>query len=249
MPDNVMLNVSDLVVRYGAIHAVRGINLEIAQGEIVALIGANGAGKTTVARAIAGLLPYRGEIAFEGEVLKPDNAERNLRRGIALVPEGRGILGTMTVQDNLLMGLYTRRDKAQAAKDLAALLERFSILAERRHLLASLMSGGEQQMLAIARALLSKPKLLLLDEPSLGLAPKMTDAVFAMIGDLRREGLTVLLVEQKARQTLKIADRAYLMETGRVITSGPAKQLIDDPVVSETFLGGRAAPVTSTHAG
>jgi len=239
-----MLKVSDLVVRYGAIQAVRGIALDIAQGEIVALIGANGAGKTTVARAIAGLLPYRGEIAFAGEVLKPNSAERNLRRGIALVPEGRGILGTMTVQDNLLMGLYTRRDRAQAAKDLAALLERFSILAERRHLLASLMSGGEQQMLAIARALLSKPKLLLLDEPSLGLAPKMTDAVFAMIQDLRREGLTVLLVEQKARQTLKIADRAYLMETGRVITSGPAGELIDDPVVSETFLGGRAA---ATH--
>jgi branched-chain amino acid transport system ATP-binding protein len=237
-----MLKVSDLIVRYGAIQAVRGIGLDIAQGEIVALIGANGAGKTTVARAIAGLLPYRGEITFNDEVLKPDNAERNLRRGIALVPEGRGILGTMTVQDNLLMGLYTRGDKAQAQKDLAALLERFSILAERRHLLASLISGGEQQMLAIARALLSKPKLLLLDEPSLGLAPKMTDAVFAMIQDLRREGLMVLLVEQKARQTLKIADRAYLMETGRVITSGAAKELIDDPVVSETFLGGRAAP-------
>ena len=241
MSGQMLLTARDLVVRYGAIQAVRGITLEIAQGEIVALIGANGAGKTTVARAIAGLLPYRGEIAFEGEALKPNNAERNLRRGIALVPEGRGILGTMTVQDNLLMGLYTRSDKAQAQRDLATLLERFSILAERRHLLASLMSGGEQQMLAIARALLSKPKLLLLDEPSLGLAPKMTDAVFAMIADLRREGLTVLLVEQKARQTLKIADRAYLMETGRVITSGAASELIDDPVVSETFLGGRAA--------
>ena len=241
MPGNVMLGVRDLIVRYGAIQAVRGINLDIARGEIVALIGANGAGKTTVARAVAGLLPYRGEIAFENEILKPDNAERNLRRGIALVPEGRGILGTMSVQDNLLMGLYTRADKAQAMKDLSGLLERFPILAERRHLLASLMSGGEQQMLAIARALLSKPKLLLLDEPSLGLAPKMTSTVFAMIEDLRRDGLTVLLVEQKARQTLKIADRAYLMETGRVITSGPAKELMDDPVVSETFLGGRAA--------
>jgi branched-chain amino acid transport system ATP-binding protein len=241
MPGNAMLSVRDLIVRYGAIQAVRGINLDIARGEIVALIGANGAGKTTVARAIAGLLPYSGEIAFENEILKPDNAERNLRRGIALVPEGRGILGTMSVHDNLLMGLYTRADKAQAMKDLAVLSERFPILAERRHLLASLMSGGEQQMLAIARALLSKPKLLLLDEPSLGLAPKMTATVFAMIEDLRREGLTVLLVEQKARQTLKIADRAYLMETGRVITSGPAKELMDDPVVSETFLGGRAA--------
>jgi branched-chain amino acid transport system ATP-binding protein len=240
-----MLDVRDLVVRYGAIQAVRGIDLEIAKGEIVALIGANGAGKTTVARAIAGLLPYRGQVSFEGDVLKPDSAERNLRRGIALVPEGRGILGTMTVNDNLLMGLYTRADKAQAMRDLAALLERFPILAERRGLLASLLSGGEQQMLAIARALLSKPKLLLLDEPSLGLAPKMVDAVFAMIGDLRRTGLTVLLVEQKARQALKIADRAYLMETGRVVTSGPASRLIDDPVVSDTFLGGRATPAAS----
>lgn len=239
-----MLKARDLIVRYGAIQAVRGIDLDIAKGEIVALIGANGAGKTTVARAIAGLLPYRGEIIFEGEVLKPDNAERNLRRGIALVPEGRGILGTMTVQDNLLMGLYTRADKAQAMKDLAALLERFPILAERRHLLASLMSGGEQQMLAIARALLSRPKLLLLDEPSLGLSPRMTDTVFTMIQHLRREGLTLLLVEQKARQALKIADRACLMETGRVIASGPANELIDDPVVSETFLGGRATPPT-----
>jgi branched-chain amino acid transport system ATP-binding protein len=240
-----MLDVRDLVVRYGAIQAVRGIDLEIAKGEIVALIGANGAGKTTVARAIAGLLPYRGQVSFEGDVLKPDSAERNLRRGIALVPEGRGILGTMTVNDNLLMGIYTRADKAQAMRDLAALLERFPILAERRGLLASLLSGGEQQMLAIARALLSKPKLLLLDEPSLGLAPKMVDAVFAMIEDLRRTGLTVLLVEQKARQALKIADRAYLMETGRVVTSGPASRLIDDPVVSDTFLGGRATPAAS----
>jgi branched-chain amino acid transport system ATP-binding protein len=140
------------------------------------------------------------------------------------------------------MGLYVRRDKAQAHKDLDALLRRFPILSDRLQLLASLMSGGEQQMLAIARALLSKPKLLLLDEPSLGLAPKMTEAVFAMIQDLRQDGLTVLLVEQKARQTLKIADRAYLMETGRVITSGPAQELIDDPLVSETFLGGRPAP-------
>jgi len=234
-----MLTVRNLAVRYGAIQAVRGIDLDIAQGEIIALIGSNGAGKTTVARAVAGLLPYRGEITFEGEVLKPNSAERNLRRGIALVPEGRGILGSMSVEENLLMGLYTRTDRAQGAADLAEVFKRFPILAERRQLLASLMSGGEQQLLAIARALLSKPKLLLLDEPSLGLAPKMTDTVFEIIQNLRRGGLTVLLVEQKARQTLKIADRAYLMETGRMITSGPARALIDDPVVSETFLGGR----------
>jgi branched-chain amino acid transport system ATP-binding protein len=238
-----MLTVRNLSVRYGAIQAVRGIDLDIAEGEIVALIGANGAGKTTVARAIAGLLPYRGEIAFQNETLRPNNAERNLKRGIALVPEGRGILGSMSVEENLLMGLYTRSDKAQGMTDLAVMLTRFPILAERRHVLASLLSGGEQQMLAIARALLSKPRLLLLDEPSLGLAPKMTATVFEMVQNLRREGLTVLLVEQKARQTLKIADRAYLMETGRVITSGPAQALVDDPVVSETFLGGR---VTNT---
>ena len=235
-----MLTVRDLSVRYGAIQAVRGIDLDVAKGEIVALIGANGAGKTTVARAIAGLLPYQGKIAFENETLRPNSAERNLRRGIALVPEGRGILGSMSVEENLLMGLYIRTDKAQGLSDLAAMLERFPILAERRHVLANLLSGGEQQMLAIARALLSKPRLLLLDEPSLGLAPKITAAVFQMIQELRREGLTVLLVEQKARQTLKIADRAYLMETGRVVTSGPAQALIGDPVVSETFLGGRA---------
>jgi branched-chain amino acid transport system ATP-binding protein len=238
-----MLTVRNLSVRYGAIQAVRGIDLDVAEGEIVALIGANGAGKTTVARAIAGVLPYRGEIAFQNKTLKPNNAERNLGRGIALVPEGRGILGSMSVEENLLMGLYTRTDKAQGLSDLAGMLTRFPILGERRHVLASLMSGGEQQMLAIARALLSKPKLLLLDEPSLGLAPKMTATVFEMVQDLRHEGLTVLLVEQKARQTLKIADRAYLMETGRVVTSGPAQALIDDPVISETFLGGRV-----THA-
>ena len=238
-----MLTVRNLSVRYGAIQAVRGIDLDIAEGEIVALIGANGAGKTTVARAIAGLLPYRGEIAFQNETLRPNNAERNLKRGIALVPEGRGILGSMSVEENLLMGLYTRSDKAQGMTDLAVMLTRFPILAERRHVLASLLSGGEQQMLAIARALLSKPRLLLLDEPSLGLAPKMTSTLFEMVQNLRREGLTVLLVEQKARQTLKIADRAYLMETGRVVTSGPAQALVDDPVVSETFLGGR---VTNT---
>ena len=235
-----MLTVRNLSVRYGAIQAVRGIDLDVAKGEIVALIGANGAGKTTVARAIAGLLPYQGAIAFENEALRPNSAERNLRRGIALVPEGRGILGSMSVEENLLMGLYIRTDKAQGLSDLAAMLERFPILSERRHVLANLLSGGEQQMLAIARALLSKPRLLLLDEPSLGLAPKITAAVFQMIQELRREGLTVLLVEQKARQTLKIADRAYLMETGRVVTSGPAQALIGDPVVSETFLGGRA---------
>jgi branched-chain amino acid transport system ATP-binding protein len=236
-----MLEIRNLHVSYGAISAVRGVDLDIAVGEIVALVGANGAGKTTVARAIAGLLPYQGEIRYAGRLLKPNSAERNLRLGVALVPEGRGILSSMTVGENLLMGLYTRIDRDQAAADLADVQSRFPILAERRDTMASLLSGGEQQMLAIARALLSKPKLLLLDEPSLGLAPKMTNFVFEMVLRLRDEGLTVLLVEQKARQALKIAGRAYLMETGRVLTSGPARELLEDHVLANAFLGAGAS--------
>jgi branched-chain amino acid transport system ATP-binding protein len=235
-----MLQIRNLHVSYGDISAVRGVDLDVAAGEIVALVGANGAGKTTVARAIAGLLPYQGEIRYAGRLLKPNSAERNLRLGVALVPEGRGILSSMTVGENLLMGLYTRTDRDQAAADLADVQSRFPILAERRDTMASLLSGGEQQMLAIARALLSKPKLLLLDEPSLGLAPKMTDFVFEIVLRLRDEGLTVLLVEQKARQALKIAGRAYLMETGRVLTSGPARELLEDHVLANAFLGAGA---------
>jgi branched-chain amino acid transport system ATP-binding protein len=185
-------------------------------------------------------LRYQGQILYAGCPLRPNSAERNLRLGIALVPEGRGILASMTVEENLLMGVYTRSDKAQAVADLADVATRFPILSERRNMMASLLSGGEQQMLAIARALLSKPKLLLLDEPSLGLAPKMTNFVFEMIVRLRDEGLTVLLVEQKARQALKIADRAYLMETGRILTSGVSRDLLEDPVLSKAFLGAGA---------
>jgi branched-chain amino acid transport system ATP-binding protein len=233
-----MLTIRGLQVCYGAITAVRGVDLDIKQGEIVALLGANGAGKSTIARSIAGLLAFQGDITYQGEKLVPNAAEKNLRRGIALVPEGRGILARMTVYENLLMGIYTRPDKAEAMADVGRMLERFPILGKRRDGLASLLSGGEQQMLAIGRALLSKPKLLLLDEPSLGLAPLMTDTLFKMIAQFRDEGLTVLLVEQKARQTLKIVDRAYLLETGRVVTSGTAQALINDPTVSDAFLGG-----------
>jgi branched-chain amino acid transport system ATP-binding protein len=232
-----MLQIRNLNVSYGAISAVRGIDLDVAEGEIVALVGANGAGKTTVARAIAGLLPYQGEILYAGRRLKPNSAERNLRLGIALVPEGRGILASMTVGENLLMGIYARSDREQAAADLADVQSRFPILTERRNTMAGLLSGGEQQMLAISRALLSKPKLLLLDEPSLGLAPKMTDFVFEMVVRLREEGLTVLLIEQKARQALKIAGRAYLMETGRISTSGLARNLLENEILSKAFLG------------
>ena len=233
-----MLTVRGLEVFYGPIRALRGIDIEVRAGEIVALIGANGAGKTTTVRAIAGLGPFRGEITYEGRKLRPDRAELNLRAGICLVPEGRGILGRMSVEDNMLMGIYCRTDRAQAIADCGQMFERFPILKERRHSAANLLSGGEQQMLAIARALLTRPRLLLLDEPSLGLAPKISDFVFRLIADLRRDGLTVLLVEQKARQTLKFADRAYLLETGRVITSGAALELANNSLVSEAFLGG-----------
>jgi branched-chain amino acid transport system ATP-binding protein len=234
-----ILSARELQVRYGAITAVRGVNLDVAEGEIVALLGANGAGKSTIARAIAGLLPFQGEIVYEGRKLRPNDAERNVRRGIVLVPEGRGILGRMTVEENLAMGLYTRSDKSQGIADLKRMQERFPILGQRRHNAASLLSGGEQQLLATARALLSKPRLLLLDEPSLGLAPQAVAHLFGIIAETRAEGLSVLLVEQKARQTLRKADRAYLLETGRVVASGPAQKMIEDPAVSDAFLGGR----------
>lgn len=236
-----MLEVRDLRVSYGPIPAIRGIDLDVRDGEIVALIGANGAGKTSAIRAIVGLAPFQGEIRWGGRRLTPNSAEQNLRGGIALVPEGRGILGRMSVQENLLMGTYCRSDRGAALDDIERMVERFPILAERRSSAASVLSGGEQQLLAIARALLARPQLLLLDEPSLGLAPKMSELVFQLICSLRQEGLTVLLVEQKARQALKIADRAYLMETGRVVASGSASTLASDPLVAQAFLGVQAA--------
>jgi|tagenome__1003787_1003787.scaffolds.fasta_scaffold20863687_3 branched-chain amino acid transport system ATP-binding protein len=242
-----MLEVRNLEVRYGAILAVRGVDLTIDTGEIVALIGGNGAGKSTITRAIAGLLPYRGDILYEGKSLRGVRAEDVVRAGITLVPEGRGILVRMSVRENLLMGTYCRRDQAAAHAQIADILERFPILAERQHVLASLLSGGEQQMLSIARALLTKPRLLMLDEPSLGLAPKWIAQVFALLGELRKQGVTILLVEQKARQALRIADRAYLLETGRVVASGAAAALAQDSVVSETFLGGH--PMQRNGAG
>jgi branched-chain amino acid transport system ATP-binding protein len=236
-----MLSVRNLAVRYGAVTAVRSLDLEVAPGEIVALIGANGAGKTSTVKAIAGLLPFAGDVVFDGRTLKPERAEQNVRDGLAIVLEGRGILGSMSVEENLLMGTYSRRDNGSVRKDIAEMMEKFPILGERRDSLASLLSGGEQQMLAIARALLSRPRLLILDEPSLGLAPKTSSFVFSLIAELRSQGLTILLVEQKARQTLKIAGKAYLMENGRVIRSGAASELAGDPVISEAFLGGHTA--------
>jgi branched-chain amino acid transport system ATP-binding protein len=233
-----MLDVRDLSVRYGPIHAVKGISLHVAAGEVVALVGANGAGKTSALNAIAGLLPYGGEIALDGETLPPLAAEKRVARGLALVPEGRGILARMSVEENLLMGGYSRRDRRHLAEDAERMMDRFPLLRERRRIAANLLSGGEQQMLAIARALMGRPRLLILDEPSLGLAPMIVERVFAIVEELRRSGLTILLVEQKARQALTVADRAYVLETGRVIAGGKAADLARGSVIADAFLGG-----------
>jgi branched-chain amino acid transport system ATP-binding protein len=235
-----MLSVEGLTVSYGPVRAVRGLNLEVQEGEIATLIGANGAGKTSTVKAIAGLLPYSGAVSFRGRRLTPGDAGRNVRDGLAIVLEGRGILGRMSVEENLLMGIYSRRDAGQARIDISAMMERFPVLQERRKTLASLLSGGEQQMLAIARALLSRPKLLIFDEPSLGLAPKMSTFVFSLVESLRSEGLTVLLVEQKARQALKIADKAYLLENGALVRTGKGADLFGDDTLRGAFLGGHA---------
>jgi branched-chain amino acid transport system ATP-binding protein len=234
-----ILDVAGLTVSYGPVRAVRGLDLKVHPGEIVALIGANGAGKTTTVKAIAGLLPFTGTVTYDGRTLTPNRAEVNAGRGLVLVPEGRGILRRMTVEENLTMGFYSRA-KADVPRELEATYARFPILAERRNGMAYQLSGGEQQMLAIARAVHAKPRLLLLDEPSLGLAPKMTARVFKLIEELRQEGLSVLLVEQRARQTLEIADRAYVLEGGRSIAEGKAGEIARDPVLAEAFLGGHA---------
>ena len=231
-----MLAVRDLAVRYGPIQAVRGLNLEVRPGEIVALIGANGAGKTSTVKAIAGLLPHTGTVTL-GEKPLPRRAEAALRAGLALVSEGRGILGQMTVAENLRMGGYARRDRASLDAAMEEQMRRFPILGARRDKLAGLLSGGEQQMLAIARALLSEPRLLVLDEPSLGLAPIMAAQIFRLVEELRATGVAILLVEQKARQVLKIADRAYVLETGTLRASGTAAELAARGLLADAFLG------------
>jgi branched-chain amino acid transport system ATP-binding protein len=230
-----MLVVQGLAVRYGPIQAVRDLSLEVRPGEIIALIGANGAGKTSAVKAIAGLLPHTGSVSLGGKPL-PRRAEATLRAGLALVPEGRGILGQMTVAENLRMGGYARRDQASLPAAMEAQMRRFPILGERRDRLAGLLSGGEQQMLAIARALLSEPRLLVLDEPSLGLAPIMAARIFALVEELRAGGMSILLVEQKARQVLKIADRAYVLEAGTLRASGSGAELAAKGLLSDAFM-------------
>jgi branched-chain amino acid transport system ATP-binding protein len=234
-----MLSVSGLAVAYGRIEAVKGIDLAVAAGELVCLIGANGAGKSTTLKALAGLLPAaRGDIHFDGARINIVPAHERVARGIALVPEGRGIFSRLSVEENLLVGATVRCDKAGIRADLARGYELFPRLAERRAQAAGTLSGGEQQMLAIVRALMSRPRLLLLDEPSMGLAPIMVQRIFETIRAIARDGVTLLLVEQNARAALAVSDRGYVMEGGRVVLAEPAATLLDNPAVQRAYLGG-----------
>jgi len=232
-----LLNVSAIQTFYGKIQALKGISLKVEEGKIVTLLGANGAGKSTTMKTIAGLLkPKEGKIEFQGTDATGLRPDQLLKKGIALVPEGRAILSTMTVLENLEMGAYQRKD-SNIHKDIEDVMDRFPILRERKAQLAGTLSGGQQQMLAIARALLSKPKLLLLDEPSMGLAPMIVADIFKIIKDINEAGTTVLLVEQNAKQALRIADYGYVMETGKIIIEGQADQLLQDPRIVEAYLG------------
>ena len=234
-----MLKIDNIHVYYGAIHALKGVSLEVKAGEIVTLIGANGAGKSTTLRTVSGLLaPKSGSISFLGENIAGMPAHEIVKHGISQVPEGRRIFAEMSVQENLEMGAFTRKDKAGVEKDFEIVYNRFPRLKERRKQQAGTLSGGEQQMLAMGRALMSRPKLLLLDEPSMGLAPLLIKEIFSIIEDINREGTTVLLVEQNANMALSIAHRAYVMETGRITLQGAAKELAASEDVRKAYLGG-----------
>jgi branched-chain amino acid transport system ATP-binding protein len=234
-----LLRLENLHAGYGPIDALRGLDLVVAPGELVCLIGANGAGKTSTLRAISGLLPpARGRIVFDGREIQGDEPATILRAGIAHCPEGRRVFPHLTVEENLAMGAYVRRDRSAIADDLERACQHFPILAERRRQMAGTLSGGEQQMLAIARALMARPRLVLFDEPSLGLAPTVVELTFSIIADVRRRGTTVLMVEQNAYAALRMADRAYVLETGRVVLEGAARDLLDDDHVRRAYLGG-----------
>ncbi|CAI8969934.1 branched chain amino acid/phenylalanine ABC transporter ATP binding subunit LivF [Pseudomonas marginalis] len=233
-----LLNVEGLQVRYGAIEAVKSLDLHIAEGERVTLIGANGAGKTSSLKAMTGLLPAsQGAIRFAGRSILGQAPDQLLRQGIAMVPEGRGIFARMSVLENLQSGAFLRRDNEQVQREMRQLFEHFPRLEERLQQSAGLLSGGEQQMLALARALLSRPRLLILDEPSMGLAPIMVEKIFQVIDDVCRQGMTLLLVEQNARLALQVTDRAYVMDTGRISLSGPSADLLEHPEVRSAYLG------------
>ena len=234
-----MLRLENVHAGYGPIAALRGLNLTVASGELVCLIGANGAGKSSTLRAISGLLPpSQGRIVFDGREIQAEPPAAILNAGIAHCPEGRRVFPHLTVEENLAMGAYVRTDRRAIAADMAEVGRHFPILVERRRQMAGTLSGGEQQMLAIARALMAQPRLILFDEPSLGLAPTVVEMTFAIIADIRRRGTTVLMVEQNAYAALRMADRAYVMETGRIVLEGRARDLLDDDHVRRAYLGG-----------
>ncbi len=233
-----MLALENIHCRYGKVGAVEGLSLNVAKGELVALIGANGAGKTTTLKAISGLVPpVEGRIQFEGADITRASPRRILQAGIAHCPEGRRIFPQLSVRENLEIGCYLRTDKTSISEDVERLFARFPILAERRKQIAGTLSGGEQQMLAISRALMSRPKLVLFDEPSLGLAPRMVETIFEIIRDIRRDGMTVVMVEQNAYAALELCDRAYVLDCGRVSLEGKGSDLLDNPRVQKAYLG------------
>ena len=237
-----MLHVNDVHVGYGAIAALRGASLHVNEGEVVALIGANGAGKSTLLRTISGILtPSRGHVTFEGRNLRGIGEDRIVRLGILHVQEGRGILTRMTVQENLEMGAYGRRDRRAIRDDMEMVLDKFPVLRARRKQFGATLSGGEQQMLAIGRALMARPKLLMLDEPSLGLAPLLVREIFRIITEFKREKRTILLVEQNARKALQCADRGYVLETGRIVLNGSGETLLKSSEVQAAYLGGSSS--------
>jgi branched-chain amino acid transport system ATP-binding protein len=234
-----MLKIEKLNVYYGVIHALKDVSLEVEEGQIVSLIGSNGAGKTTLLRTISRLIPAKsGSVIYLGKDITTEKPQNLPMKGLVQVPEGRKIFSGLTVYENLQMGAYLRKDKANIAKDIAKIYERFPILGSRKHQDAATLSGGEQQMLAISRALMAKPKLLLLDEPSMGLAPILVKEIFNIIKEIKDEGTTILLVEQNAMQALKIADKAYVLETGTIVLSGTGQELLSSPEVQKVYLGG-----------
>ncbi|KAF3298982.1 branched-chain amino acid transport system ATP-binding protein [Aerococcus sp. 150760007-1] len=234
-----MLEVKDLKVSYGMIEAIKGISFEVNQGEIVSLIGSNGAGKSTTLRTISGIKPAKsGQILYEGQDILKSNAMKIVKAGISQVPEGRHVFKGMSVKENLLMGAYTRKDRDGLKEDMEKSFEYFPIIKERLNQDAATLSGGEQQMVAMARALMAKPKLLLLDEPSMGLAPLFIQQIFNIIEEINAAGTTVLLIEQNAKQALSISDRAYVMETGKILLSGTGEELLTSEKVQEAYLGG-----------
>jgi branched-chain amino acid transport system ATP-binding protein len=232
-----LLSVRDLQVSYGGIQAVKGVSFDVMPGELVCLIGSNGAGKTTTMKAITRLLPYRGEVLYQGRALSDLGPWQLVGQGLAMVPEGRGVFARMTVLENLQMGAYQRDDAGDITADIERMYGLFPRLKERRAQLAGTLSGGEQQMLAMGRALMSRPRLLLLDEPSMGLSPLMVDRIFEVIQQVAAEGVTLLLVEQNASRALKLAQRGYVMESGEITLSGPAHELLNDPKVQAAYLG------------